>query len=459
MNYLVAFILGGTLVTVIVGALLGLLRGFRRSVLRAALIVLCFILALALCGAISDSILGVKISDGKNLEQMLESSMPEGGQAVTDIVVPMAKAFAKIIAFIVVFALLQFITWILVFPILKLVLRPLIGRRPHARLLGMAVGAACGLFVAFAFFSPVNGLLTEVGKIASIDFSSLTQSNAEALPNNETKTIDNSVVGGKSALAYSPVNGLQAVAAAANPSVIKDSNTTGNSNTGTSPDKVLSDAQKMMVEYSNSGISKFYSGVGGGFYRSLSTVKDKNGKKVSVSSQIDALSAVAKLATKAATLKNITNEDGTINTASVKEFAQALTEMDELTPEAKKVLNDMVKSATESFGDDVPEAIKNLDLEKVDFKSEGELLLTAAEVMEKEGNLDDVDMTKLVKDCSKSTIILDTLVESDVTIPVDDEKRAEVDAAIAELESKTGDEAVDENTIAKVKALFGDGKN
>ena len=68
-------------------------------------------------------------------------------------------------------------------------------------------------------------------------------------------------------------------------------------------------------------------------------------------------------------------------------------------------------------------------------------------------------MTKLVQDCSKSTIILDTLVESDVTIPVDDEKRAEVDAAIAELESKTGDEAVDENTIAKVKALFGDGKN
>ncbi len=453
MNYLVAFILGGTLVTVIVGALLGLLRGFRRSVLRAALIVFCFILALALCGAISDSILGVKISDGKNLEQLLESSMSEGGQAVTDIVVPMAKAFAKIIAFIVVFALLQFITWILVFPILKLVLRPLVGRRPHARLLGMAVGAACGLFVAFAFFSPVNGLLTEVGKIASIDFSSLTESSAEALPNDETKTIDNGVVGGKSALAYSPVNGLQAVAASANPSATK-----GNSNTGTSPDKALSDAQKMMVEYTNSGISKFYSGVGGGFYRSLSTVKDKNGKKVSVSSQIDALSAFAKLLTKVATLKNITNEDGTINAASVKEFAQALTEMDELTPEAKKVLNDMVKSATESFGDDVPEAIKNLDLEKVDFKSEGELLLTAAEVMEKEGNLDDVDMTKLVNDCSKSTI-LDTLVAFNMTIPVDDEKRAEVDAAIAELESKTGDEAVDEDTIANLKKLFGDGEN
>ena len=133
--------------------------------------------------------------------------------------------------------------------------------------------------------------------------------------------------------------------------------------------------------------------------------------------------------------------------------------MDELTPEAKKALNGILKSATESLGDDVPEAIKNLDVENIDFKSEGELLLTAADVMEKNGNLDDVDMTKLVNDCSKSTVILDTLVDSDLTIPVDGEKRAEVDAAIADLESKTGNEAVDEATIAKLKALFGDGAN
>ena len=71
----------------------------------------------------------------------MASSFSEGGKAVTDIVIPMAQAFAKVIAFVVIFGLLQFVTWILVFPILKLVLRPLIGRRAHARLLGLVLGA------------------------------------------------------------------------------------------------------------------------------------------------------------------------------------------------------------------------------------------------------------------------------------------------------------------------------
>ncbi len=407
MNYFVALVLGGTLVSVAVGALLGLFRGMRRSILRAALLVFCFVLSLALCGAISNSIVNIKISDGKTLEDLLASSFSEGGEAVTDIVLPMAQAFAKVIAFVVIFGLLQFITWILVYPILKLVLRPLVGRRAHARLLGMAVGAACGLFVAFAVYSPINGLLTEASKLASIDLSSVTSDSASGSQDDPMKEV-------------------------------KDSGIT---------------------EYGNSGISKFYSGIGGGFYRSLSTVENKDGEKVTISDQIDALSAAAKLATKAAALKNVTNPDGSINVESVRELAKALTEMGELTPEAKKALGGMVKSATESLGDDVPDAIKNLDIDSIDFANEGELLLTAADVMENEGNMENVDMTKLVNDCSKSTVILGTLVESNVTIPVDEEKRAEVDAAIADLESKTGDEAVDEETIAKLKALFGSGEN
>ena len=178
MNYFVALVLGGTLVSVAVGALLGLFRGMRRSILRAALLVLCFVLALALCGSVSNAIVNIKISDGKTIEELLASSFSEGGKAVTDIVIPMAQAFAKVIAFVVIFGLLQFVTWILVFPILKLVLRPLIGRRAHARLLGTVLGAACGLFVAFAVYAPINGLLIEAGKLASIDLSSVTSDSA-----------------------------------------------------------------------------------------------------------------------------------------------------------------------------------------------------------------------------------------------------------------------------------------
>ena len=76
MNYFVALVLGGTLVSVAVGALLGLFRGMRRSILRAALLVLCFVLALALCGSVSNAIVNIKISDGKRLRSCWQAVFP-----------------------------------------------------------------------------------------------------------------------------------------------------------------------------------------------------------------------------------------------------------------------------------------------------------------------------------------------------------------------------------------------
>ena len=61
-------------------------------------------------------------------------------------------------------------------------------------------------------------------------------------------------------------------------------------------------------------------------------MKDANGKEISLTTQIDALSAAAKIASKVAAIKNIQNEDGSINTAGVREIAGALSEMDDLTP-------------------------------------------------------------------------------------------------------------------------------
>lgn len=399
MNTFTTAIIAGTLVTLIVGVLLGLLRGMKRSLLRLALLVLCLVLSLALCTAVSDSIVNIEISDGKTLQELLTDSFSEGGETVIDIIIPMVQILAKIIAFIFLFGLLQFITWVLVFPILKLVLRPILGRRVKKRGIGALVGAACGALVAFAIYIPINGLFCEVGKLAAIDLSALTGNSEESSQLDELQSTD-------------------------------------------------------IAEYSETSISKFYSAVGSGFYRSLSTVTDKNGKEVNLSTQIDALSAAAGFATKAASLKDVMNEDGTVNTESIKEFAKALSDLDELTPEAKKALNEMVKSVTDSLGDDVPEVIKNMDLEQIDFKTEGNLLVTVADVVEQEGSLENVDIKQVVNDLSKSTVILPTLAESNVTLPVDEETKAQVDAAIAELEGQTGDDAVDAETIEKLKALF-----
>lgn len=399
MNTFAIAIIAGTLVTVIIGVLLGLLRGLKRSLLRLVLLALCFVLSLALCTAASDSIVNLKISDGKTLEELLISGFSEGGKAVTDIVIPMVQIIAKIIAFIGLFGLLQFVTWVLVYPITKLILRPVLGRRVRNRGAGALVGVLSGALVAFAIYVPMNGLICEIGKLATVDLSGVSGNAGDAKQFEEIRA------------------------------------------TG-------------ITEYSGSDISKFYSSVGGAFYNSLSSVTDQKGNEVHLSTQIDALAAAAKFASKAATLKDVMNEDGTVNTANIKEFAKVLTELDELTPEVKKSLNAMVKSATEALGDSVPESIKNLDIEQVDFKTEGSLLVTVADVVEQEGSLENVDIRQVVDDLSKSTVILPALAESNVTLPVDEETKSKVDEAIADLESQTGSEAVDAETIAKLKALF-----
>lgn len=403
MNYFTTAILAGTLTTLIVGVLLGLVRGMRRSILRLALLVLCFVLALAICPAVSDTVMSIRISDGKTLETLLTESFSQGGEAAADIIVPIAQILAKLVAFIALFGILQLVTWILVFPILKLILRPLIGRRAHSRGLGALLGLVSGALVAFAIYVPMNGLFCEVGKIAAIDISGLT------------------------------------------------SGTESGSQASTS---VLKDAAAV-IEYSNSGISHFYGSVGSGFYRSLSTTTDKNGKEIRLSAQIDALSAAANFAAKTASLKNVMKEDGSIDLDAIRDLAGTLTELDELTPEAREALNGMLESAAAAMGDNVPEVIRNLDVENIDFKTEGNLLSTVATVADQNGSLEGVDVEQVVKDLSKSTVILPALAEANVTLPVDEETRAKAEQAIADLQAETGSDAVDAETLAKLSALFG----
>lgn len=402
MNYFSIAILAGTLVSLALGVLLGLFRGMRRGVLRLALLVFCFILSLALCGTVSETLMGLELFDGKTLQAILEETLSSGGKSASDIILPMAQILAKLIAFVVTFALLQFVTWILVFPILKTILRPILGRRVRSRGLGALVGVACGAVVAFSLYVPLNGLFCEASKLASVDLSGIS------------------------------------------------------GDSGGSGDPLASIRETGIADYASSGISKFYNAVGGGFYRSLATVKDANGKEISLTTQIDALSAAAKIASKVAAIKNIQNEDGSINTAGVREIAGALSEMDDLTPEVKASLADMVKSLTEAMGDDVPEAIRNLDPEKIDFKNEGALLTTVADIIDADGNPASVNIKEAVENLSKSTVILPALAESSVTLPVDGETKAKAMEAINELESRTGNNAVDAGTVAKLKALFGE---
>lgn len=401
MNVLILTVLLGTVAALTAGFLLGLFRGVGRSLLRLVLLVLCVVVAFSLRTTVTDTLMELPINNGQTLEEMLVAALPEQTQGMRDIILPMVKILGGILSFLVLFCALQFVSWILIYPILKLILRPLIGKKPRHRVMGALAGLLCGATIAFAVFVPINGLLCEAGKIASVSFSQTESSETPAQTG--------------------AVGSFQAEDIAA---------------------------------YTDSGISNFLTGVGEPFWQSLSTVSDRDGKKVVLSTQIDALSAAAQFAVSVSSLKDFRNEDGSLNTQTVRSFAEALTELDSLTPETKQTLNEMIASVAESMGDETPEALKNIDLERIDLQAESALLITVADCQES-GSIDSVDMDSMIDNLSKSTVILPALSESNVTIQLDEEKKAEADAAIAKLEEKTGDEAVDAETLAQIKALFG----
>lgn len=400
MNSLILTVLSGTVVALAAGVVLGLFRGAGRSLLRLTLLVLCIVLAFTLRGSLTDMLMGLSLGNGQTLEELLLAGLPEQSEGIRSIILPTVTILSGILSFLVLFCALLLLSWILVYPLLKLLLRPLIGRTPRHRGFGMLIGLLCGAAVAFAIFVPVNGLLKEAGKLASLNFSQ---------PGTEEPDALTGMVGSFEA--------------------------------------------KDLEAYADSGISDFYSAVGDPFWQGLTTLTDRDGNRTVLSAQTDALSAAADFAVRISSLGELRNGDGSLNTDTVRAFAEALTGLDSLTPEAKAAFGTMLADMTESMGDAVPEALKGIDFANTDLRAEGELLIAVADCQES-GSTAAVDMADLIDGLAGSTVILPLLSGSDVTVPLDTEKKAEADAAIARLEEKTGDDAVDAETLAQLRALF-----
>ncbi len=402
----------GTIATVVLGGLLGLLRGSKRAFLRLLLLAVCFLVAYSACGGLSDKVMSMAIKDGKTIEVFLKESFTgEDGEAIVDIMMPILTALVKLMCFMILFGACQLVSWLIIFPILKLILRPILRKKIRGRLLGFVIGLVGGAVVAFAMFVPTNGLYVDLGKIANIDLSNAVGTNEDgtAQTNSVTEALDKIKATG-------------------------------------------------IADYEKTDVCKFYTGIGGSFYEKLTTVTTAEGKETKLSVQIDALAATATFANKTIALQNVMTEDGKVNTDTIRDFAQAISELDELTPEVKEAMNNMVKTVVGTLGDDIPDAVKNLDIENLDYKNESALLVDVADIADtvaEDGNLDNVDVESVVENLSKSTVVLPALAETSVKVPDNEDLKQKANDAIAKLEAKTGDEAVDEKTIEQLKLIFG----
>ena len=168
MNTIAMGILIFTLVSLLFGALYGRMRGRNRAILRLALIVLSVVLAILLRGTVVDAIMGINVGDGTIKESMSSAfgdSLPESMQSL---IFALVEIMIGLMAFFLLFIALQFVTWLILFPILKIFVKKGENKRKGA---GALVGLAQGLVIAFVICAPLTGILVQIDKIASIEMN------------------------------------------------------------------------------------------------------------------------------------------------------------------------------------------------------------------------------------------------------------------------------------------------
>ena len=411
MGYATMAVLGITAFCIIAGFLLGFLRGFNRSFLRALLVVASLLLALALRSTFTNIIMNLDVG-GETLADSLVNSMGSDlPVALQDMIVVLVEIIIGFAGFFVIFAGLLFVSWIIVFPILKIFIRKGLRKR---RILGAVVGVAQGFVVAFAFCAPVTGLAIQIEKISAIELDG------------------------------QPVIEIPAEAG--------------------------------LSEYIQSAPGQFYNKTGSWLFDMLSTGTTADGKKLSIEDTIDVVSAVSEIAGAMTNLEDsmniMTKEDATPQerVTAMKDLGNILVDIDSsvdnLSDDAKTMINDVISSAAEIFvpeGEEmdsaVQDAINNFDITTIDLASAGQAITGISTYIEKTDEQfensepvtqQEVDM--IVNGLAGCDVIFSAMTQGeqvDTVVKIEDETHK------AMFEDSINNSSLSAEDKAKMMSLFG----
>ena len=174
-------IMGFTIFCIVWGFLLGLIRGGNRSILRFIMILGCAVGAFFLKDLLIDVAMTLEI-EGQTVEDMLVGALMESSELpeyLSQLIISLVEVVIGLVCFLVIFFALQFISWLILFPILKIFVRKGIKRR---RLLGGVIGLLQGVLIAFVICSPLTGAIVQVDKISTLKISGETVGEMADLP-------------------------------------------------------------------------------------------------------------------------------------------------------------------------------------------------------------------------------------------------------------------------------------
>ncbi len=402
-------VLGFSGLSLLGGFLFGMLRGFNRSVLRLLLIAACIAGAWFLRGVLVDLLLDIKI-DGETIEEMLLAMFTTEGNTLPDsmsnLVFVLIQIIASVVCFVLLFAVLRLISWSIVYPILKLIVRQ--GEKKRA-LLGGVIGLVQGALVAFALCVPITGITGQIDTIVS--------------------SLSGVDMGGGTVIPAEVSEYLEAIE---------------------------------IKEYQESAIGKFYISVGNGVYNDLTSAKDRNGNNVSLDAAIRALNATLKVAESISNVSDvdfsngITDENKDAIVGALRDIDKVM--KDELSDEdAKRIVNELITGVLESTGEEGTTIIPdNFDIGKLDAGAAADAIEVIFEFTSQEGeekSLTSEQAKTIVNGIAKNEEFITSITgEANLVGDISESDKTTMEQEITQLKN-AGD--IDDETAESLKKLLG----
>jgi len=434
-------IISALIVPLIVGLLLGMLRGSRRATLRIILVILCLVAAFLLRGVVTDKVMQIQIN-GQPLEQFIASQLPEDFASMTDTIMPIITLIVTALVFLILFFSIKFISWAIIYPICKIFVKKARKKKDgtygkkHA-LIGGVIGLVQGAAVALVLCVMLNGLFINLGSISEMASDLQNSSNGNT----------NAVM-----LAAETADGGEETADQGG------EQDNGGEESGSPMDAIMQKLQDL-ASYKESGICKAISKVGGNkMFDFVVSVKTEEGKKLTLTGQVDALGGLAKMAKELSAIQNMDLVGG-LSDDVASDMAGIFNRLDEicgsLSEESKDTLNSIVQNVAGSL---LPEN-SNLDLSVIDFNTVS--FSNEGEVITRLNTYKDTSVENITPEVAKdvveivmqSDIILPLLSSNDqFTIGLNDEQQEYAENVILELEQKPDS---DKEKIEMLKKFFG----
>ena len=431
------------------GVLLGLLRGSRRALLRLILIILCVVLAFVLCGPLTNKVLTEDIIQNEDtgemisIEEMCIKMLGKDMEAIGEFTVDTIRSFFKVLTFLALLCASWFISWLIVFPICQIFVKPKQVRdssgrliKKKRRLLGALFGLIQGIAVALVVCIVFNGFYAIGDDVIAI-YGGITE-------------ISNRT------------GGAETVALVEDGDSVEDGAETSSNGNSDSPN-FLDSLDKIIVEYRQSIYSKLFDKIGTKPFELISKVESSDGRTVTLSGQVKALRGIVDIAEEFVKLteldmQHIYEPDSIALVKSILTNVQNIRR--EMSDETKGTVDKLIATMSDAMGINL-NFLSKIDIMNVE--NEGKALETLGRLAQEDWSTKTEAEIKesakeLIEDLGNSELLIDVLDELlgdqnlDITESLGEEMTEQIDNAFDEL---VADGTLTQEKVDKLRNLLG----